>query len=569
MTMALKKLPIGVDTFEKIRARDFYYVDKTEFIMDLLDNWSEINLFTRPRRFGKSLNMSMLQAFFSYGCRKELFEGLAISERKDLCETYMGQFPVIFITLKDVEGRNFASAQTMMSEVLGREAARFSFLTDSDRLSEQQKERYQALLMIKNGCYGMSEDVMKLSLRTLSELLFAHYQQQVILLIDEYDVPLDKAYQNGYYDDMVSLIRSMFSSVLKSNPNLFFAALTGCLRISRESIFTGLNNLKVHSITDRRYKEYFGFTDDEVRDLLAYYGLSQNFDTVKQWYDGYQFGNISVYCPWDVINYCADAREDPNVYPQNYWVNTSGNALVRRFVDMASHQTKKEIEQLIAGECVIKQVRQELTYSELDTTIDNLWSVLFATGYLTYRQQMEDQRYELIIPNREIRNLFVEQIWNWFFATTKQDTSKLDAFCEAFPAGEAEAIQKLFSDYLWNTISIRDTAVKKDHKENFYHGVLLGLLSHREDWLLSSNAESGQGYSDILIETPMRMGVVVELKYAENGNLESACRQALAQIEQNHYDARLWSDGMQSVVKYGIACYKKNCMVVKSEISDF
>jgi hypothetical protein len=563
--MALKKLPVGIEKFSEFFTEDFYYVDKTGFIIELLENWGKVNLFTRPRRFGKSLNMSMLQTFFEIGCKTELFDGLKVAQRSDLCEKYMGKYPVISISLKDVDGLTFTSAFEGMRTTIGNESSRFSFLEESEKLTEMQKNRYRALVRIGNdGCFAMSEDVVKSSLRTLCELLSLHYEHQVILLVDEYDVPLDKAFRGGYYDEMVSLISNLFSNVLKSNNSLHFAVLTGCLRVSKESIFTGLNNLKVHSITDSRYEEYFGFTDSEVKELLSYYNLSQKYDTVKAWYDGYHFGNASVYCPWDVINYCDEARANPQVYPQNYWANTSGNALVRRFIDKATAQTKNEIESLVAGEQIEKEVNMGLTYSELEESIDNLWSVLLATGYLTCAEHVSGDSYKLTIPNQEIRNLFVKQIQKWFSDAVRKDTPKLDTFCEAFPTGDYETIESLFNDYLWNTISVRDTAVKKERKENFYHGILLGLLGHKENWLVTSNAESGEGYSDILIEVPeSRTGVVIELKYAENGKLETGCTEALDQIDEKQYDSELLSDGMQTIVKYGIACFRKHCKVSK------
>jgi hypothetical protein len=560
-----KPLPIGVDIFSKLINNGSYYVDKTMFIAELLEQNNEVTLFTRPRRFGKSLNMSMLKAFFEIGCQKELFDGLKIAKEKELCEEYMGKFPVIFISLKDVCGNSFASAENSLKYLIGNEAIRFSFLENSNSLTEMQKNMYKAIVRVGDeGSFIMSEDTMKSSLNTLCILLSKHYNRKVILLIDEYDVPLDKAFQNGYYDEMVALIRNMFSSVLKTNPNLQFAVLTGCLRVSKESIFTGLNNLRVLSITDVSYDEYFGFTDREVKELLEYYELSEHYDEIKTWYDGYKFGNASVYCPWDVINYCYDLRANPKAIPSTYWANTSGNALVRRFIDKSTCQTQKEIEQLISGESVVKPIRQELTYSELDGTIENLWSVLFLTGYLTQVRQVDESRYELTIPNKEIRGLFIDNIKNWFSDKIKSDVSKLDTFCEAFAKGDAATIERLFSDYLWNTISIRDTAAQKGRKENFYHGILLGLLSHKENWSVMSNEESGEGYSDILVEVPeSRIGIVIELKYAEGDKLEAACDEALSQINEKQYDSQLKLDGMHSVIKYGIACFRKHCKVVK------
>ena len=561
-----KKLPVGIDSFEKIIRQDFYYVDKTEMIGELLRDWGEVNLFTRPRRFGKSLNMSMLQAFFETGCDAELFRGLKISQDRELCQKYMGQFPVISVSLKNIEGARYQDAVEALRNVIGLEAMRFSFLADSDRLTDSEKELYKGYTEVRNGSFTMTESMITASLRNLSMLLFRHYGRQVILLIDEYDVPLDKAFQDGYYDAMVLLMRSMLGNGLKTNPNLYFAVLTGCLRIAKESIFTGLNNFNVLSVTSVQFDEYFGFTDEEVKEMLKYFNLSQHYDTVKEWYDGYLFGKQAVYCPWDVISYCKNLCADSSAMPEDYWSNTSSNSIVRRFIDKSGKQTKEEIERLIAGEAIVKEIKQELTYNELDKSIDHLWSVLFTTGYLTKRKRVDSRKYELMIPNREIRELFILQIQEWFADTAAADTNKLDELCRAFPEGNAEVIEKLFNDYLWNTISIRDTASAKEWKENFYHGILLGLLGHMGNWMVKSNEESGEGYSDILIEVPeSRTGIVIEMKYAEEGRLEYACRAALQQIEDRKYAARLISDGMASIVKYGIACYKKHCRVLKGE----
>ena len=561
-----KKLPVGIDSFEKIIRQDFYYVDKTEMIGELLRDWGEVNLFTRPRRFGKSLNMSMLQAFFETGCDEELFRGLKISQDRELCQKYMGQFPVISVSLKNIEGARYQDAVEALRNVIGLEAMRFSFLADSDRLTDSEKELYKGYTEVRNGSFTMTESMITASLRNLSMLLFRHYGRQVILLIDEYDVPLDKAFQDGYYDAMVLLMRSMLGNGLKTNPNLYFAVLTGCLRIAKESIFTGLNNFNVLSVTSVQFDEYFGFTDEEVKEMLKYFDLSQHHDTIKEWYDGYLFGKQAVYCPWDVISYCKNLCADSSAMPEDYWSNTSSNSIVRRFIDKSGKQTKEEIERLIAGEAIVKEIKQELTYNELDKSIDHLWSVLFTTGYLTKRKRVDSRKYELMIPNREIRELFILQIQEWFADTAAADTNKLDELCRAFPEGNAEVIEKLFNDYLWNTISIRDTASAKEWKENFYHGILLELLGHMGNWLVKSNEESGEGYSDILIEVPeSRTGIVIEMKYAEEGRLEYACRAALQQIEDRKYAARLISDGMTSIVKYGIACYKKHCRVLKGE----
>jgi len=557
-----KNLPIGIDGFQKIREQDFYYIDKTNLIKELLLKRGEVNLFTRPRRFGKSLNVSMLQSFFEIGSDAGLFDGLKIAQEKDLCEEYMGQFPVISITLKGIDRLTYEDALNALRNVIGTEAMRFSFLESSDKLTEPERNIYRALINMPNGVFNMPTELLMTSLQKLSALLSKHYGQKTIILIDEYDVPLDKAFGAGFYDEMVLAMRNFLGNALKSNEYLQFAVLTGCLRISKESIFTGLNNLKVHSIADARYDEYFGFTDEEVKELLAYYGLQDRYDVVKEWYDGYRFGNVSVYCPWDVINYCDAALADRQKEPENYWANTSGNAMVRRFIDKANQQTRKEIEQLIAGEVIEKAVNMELTYKDLDTSLENLWSVLFTTGYLTQCGKGASGEYRLAIPNREIRNLFVSQIKVWFEETTRADVPRIGKFCTAFLEQNAEMIEEMLNDYLWNTISIRDTAVHKGMKESFYHGMLLGLLRYEDSWYIRSNAESGEGFSDILIETSDRVGVVIEVKYAEDHDLDKWCARALEQIEQKHYASRLVEDGMKTVVKYGIAFYKKHCKVM-------
>lgn len=557
-----KKLPIGIDSFEKIIRHNFYYVDKTEMITELLHNWGEVNLFTRPRRFGKSLNMNMLQSFLEIGCDKSLFNGLKVSREKELCEEYMGKFPVISLTLKNVEGLNFESARKSLKNTLGMEAWRLSALAESSRLTEEEKNSYKALTVVDDhGDFKMSDATMEKALLILTVLLEKHYGKKAVLLIDEYDVPLDKAFQYGYYDEMVSLIRNMFGNVLKTNSSLFFAVLTGCLRIAKESIFTGLNNFNVFSITSVQFDEFFGFTDDEVAEMLKYFGLSDYHETIREWYDGYQFGKKAVYCPWDVISYCRNLCADPDAIPEDFWSNTSSNSIVSRFIDKANKQTRDEIENLISGETVIKEIKQELTYNELDKSIENLWSILFTTGYLTQRERINSRKLRLAIPNREIKELFELQIREWFQEKSSEDVKKLDKLCMAFPDGDAETIEDLFNDYLWNTISIRDTAVK-GRKENSYHGVLLGLLSHMENWAVWSNIESGEGYCDILLEVPEnRVGVVIEMKYAQEDRMEAACTEALKQIEQRQYAARLKSDGMKNIVNYGIACYRKHCKV--------
>ena len=560
-----KKLPIGIDGFEKIRTNNFYYVDKSMFIAELLQNWGEVNLFTRPRRFGKTLNLSMLKCFFEIGGRKELFNGLKISQEKELIEEYMGQFPVISVSLKSVDGLSFEAASAALRNIVGKEASRFQFLRESARLSENERERYEALIRVDQGVFAMNDELLVDSLLTLSQLLSKHYDQKVILLIDEYDVPLDKAFQAGYYDRMVSLIRNMLGNVLKTNDALFFAVLTGCLRISKESIFTGLNNLKVHTVSDSRYDEYFGFTDEDVSDLLDFYGLSSYKDIMKDWYDGYLFGKINVYCPWDVINYCDTLLSDEDAEPENYWANTSGNDIVRRLLKKADQTTKNEVEQLLNNKYIVKSVRQELTYRDIDSSIDNIWSVLYSTGYLTQCGRLPGKQLKLIIPNKEVHELFTDLVKEWFQEKTLSDSAKIHRFCKAFPAGEADIIQNMLHDYLWDSISIRDTAVRMDRKENFYHGMILGLLRSQENWLIQSNAETGEGYSDISIYTPEHIGIVIELKYAHDGNLEKACAKALQQIREKKYAVGLRRRGMERIITYGIAFYEKECMVVNGE----
>lgn len=557
-----KKLPIGIESFEEMVKQDFYYVDKSMFIAELLQNWGKVNLFTRPRRFGKSLNMSMLKAFFEIDGDKTLFSSLRISREKELCEIYMGKFPVIFITLKGVSSSCFEDAKTQLKMLIGAEAERFEFLSESSRLTVNDKEKYQALTRLEKGSYQMTDVVLEHSIYTLSQLLSKHYEEKAIILIDEYDVPLDRAFQAGYYDEMTSMLRNLFGNALKTNEALKFAVLTGCLRISKESIFTGLNNLKTNTITDARYDESFGFTDEDVAELLRFYDLSEYEASMREWYDGYQFGKTSVYCPWDVLNYCDALLCDKEAQPENYWGNTSGNAMVRRFVKMADRQTRGEIEQLIAGKAIVKNINQELTYNELDRSIENLWSVLLATGYLTQRGRTEERKYRLAIPNREIQDLFVSQIQTWFMDTARADTRKLEEFCKAFLKNDAATVERILRDYLWNSISIWDTAVRKGMKENYYHGLLVGILQYESSWEIESNAESGEGYCDISIRTPERIGVVIELKYAEHGNLEKGCEEALCQIKEKQYAASLKRDGMEEVTAYGVAFFKKNCKVV-------
>lgn len=563
---ATKKIPVGIENFQDMRKFNFYYIDKTNLIEQLLDNWSKVTLFTRPRRFGKTLNMSMLRSFFELGTDKSLFDGLYISKNKELCEEHMGKYPVIFFSLKSVEGLKFENARYRIIEMIGREAQRYEFLAESDKLSENEKAQYKALIALDNGKYTMDDDILISGIQMLSHLLYKHYGQKTVILIDEYDVPLDKAFENGYYKEMVSLIRGIFGMALKTNDSLQFAVLTGCLRISKESIFTGLNNFEVLSVLNTQYDEAFGFTDGEVKQILEDYDLSDHYPDVKEWYDGYHFGNTDIYCPWDVIRYCKNLCADPAALPEDFWSNSSGNAMVRRFIDKADIRTKNEIERLIAGEDIEKDISQELTYDEIDKSIENLWSVLFTTGYLTHKGCTESGRYRLAIPNKEVRNLFIRKIREWFSDVTRNDGKTLEEFCNAFVDRDPGKIEQIFGDYLWNTISIRDTATAKAKKENFYHGILLGLLGYKASWLIKSNAESGTGYSDILVEVPdNRTGIVIELKYAEDGDMDSACSRALEQIEEKEYVDKLRQDGMRNFIRYGIACFKKDCKVVIGE----
>ena len=556
--MESKKLPVGIDSFEKLRREDFYYIDKTGLIRDLLNNWGEVNLFTRPRRFGKTLNMSMLKSFFEIGADKTLFDGLLISQETALCEAYMGKFPVIFISLKGVDGLTFEDAYGMLRRIIRAEVSHHQYLRDSERISREEKEAFEEILGNK------AEDIED-SLRLLSQLLYQHYGQKTVLLIDEYDVPLDKAFHHGYYREMVALIRGLFGQALKTNEYLQFAVLTGCLRVAKESIFTGLNNFKVLSIIDPRFDEHFGFTDAEVKRLLADYGLESHFDEIKEWYDGYRFGDVDVYCPWDVINHVDLLRAKPDARPQAYWINTSGNDLVKDFVDEADATTQDEIERLVAGETIEKKVRLELTYPEVRESIDNLWSVLFTTGYLTYTEQTEDGSYRLKIPNREVREVYILQIQEWFKRSLEKERHTTQALCQALLEGDAEKASDELIMIMSGMISVLDAKAREKQKENFYHGLLLGLLRNASDWKILSNAEAGEGFSDILIEPRRKpnMGIVIEIKYAATfQGLGEACAKAMEQIKARRYGERLRNEGREDILAYGIAFHKKRCKAV-------
>ena len=568
------KLPVGIDDFRKLRESHFYYVDKTRLIEQLLLNWSEVTLFTRPRRFGKTLNMSMLKSFFDIGTDKALFDGLYISGNKELCDEYMGKFPVIFLSLKGVEGLTYDEAFEAFVRIMGKEVTRLSFLADSDKLTQIEQEQYKGLTIMKNGRLVFDKEKLISSLQLLSQLLYKHYGKKVVILIDEYDVPLDKAFQNGYYKEMVSLIRGLFGQALKTNEFLQFAVLTGCLRISKESIFTGLNNFKVMSITDSRFDEQFGFTDEEVRKLLSDYGMDSHFDEVKEWYDGYHFGRADVYCPWDVINHVDHLRDDSDAKPQTYWINSSGNSLVRRLINRADSSTKDEIERLIAGEAIEKVIRLDLTYDEIDNTIDNIWSVLFTTGYLTKVGEVklpdsESYAYKLVIPNKEVREVFVLQIQEWFKAVVANDNDTMNLLSKAILDKDETILARQLNIVMGRMISILDTKAPDDMKENFYHGLLLGLLrGSNPDWLIKSNRESGDGFSDMLIkpENP-DLGIVIEVKYAkEFKGLDAACDAAMAQIKQKRYDETLRDEGRCDILVYGIAFCRKRCKVVGEKL---
>ena len=560
------KLPVGIDNFEKIRQNGFYYVDKTSLIEQLFSNWGEVNLFTRPRRFGKTLNMSMLKYFFEIGTDRSLFDGLHICANEKICSEHMGKYPVIFLSLKNAEGLNFDTAKYQMVELIAREAERFPFLAKDTNLSDRDREKYRVLTAFADGHYQMSDDVLYGSLQTLSELLYKHFSQKTVILIDEYDVPLDKAFQHGYYREMVALIRALFGRALKTNEALAFAVLTGCLRVSKESIFTGLNNFKILSITDSRFDEQFGFTDKEVQKLLADYHLEARFSETKEWYDGYRFGNVDVYCPWDVINHIDRIKDDPNARPEAYWINTSGNDLVKRFVDKANRTTRNEIEQLIAGNAIEKMLRLDLTYDEIDNSIENLWSVLFTTGYLTQTGMTEDGAYRLVIPNREICEVFKLQIQEWFKKSIFSNTEQLTAFWKAFEEGNTDGVEMYLNRIMSNSISVFDIKTGEGKKEISYHNLLVGILTGNADWLVKSNVEAGEGFADIIVETEdPNAGIVVELKYTKDyDEMEQACRAALDQINDRRYQEYLLNDGRKDITLYGIAFCKKRCKAMAS-----
>ncbi len=558
------RLPVGIENFEEIRTNDYYYVDKTKLIERVLQNKSKAYLFTRPRRFGKTLNLSMLKCFFEIGANKALFDGLYISRNQQICEDHLGKYPVIFLTLKDVDGFDFKTAKYQIIELIAKEASRFKCLLESNQLDRSDKEAYSALIKSTSGKFEMDDDTLYGSLKTLSELLYKHYNKKVVVLIDEYDVPLDKAFQNGYYKEMTSLIRFLFGKVLKTNDYLEFAVLTGCLRISKESIFTGLNNFKVLSITDTRFDETFGFTDQEVKDILSYFEIEDRYQETKEWYDGYHFGNVDVYCPWDVINHVDKVNEDFNAVAELYWINSSGNDLVKRFVDKSNRTTRYEIEQLIAGKAIEKQIRLDLTYDEIDNSIDNLWSVLFTTGYLTYVGMSEEGKYQLVIPNKEVKEVFQLQIQEWFQNKIFSNVDALQNFWKDLECANTEEIERYLNQVLSNSISLYDAKGNEKERENSYHNLLVGILSGNADWLVKSNVEAGEGFADIIVETGnLDSGIVLELKYAkELKDVNDMCATAIQQIKEKRYFEYLLNEGRRNILLYGITFCKKRCKVV-------
>lgn len=562
-------LPLGIELFNEIRNGKFYYIDKTQLIEQLLDQWGKVNLITRPRRFGKTLNMSMLKFFFEIGTDKTLFDGLHISQRRDLCDEYMGKFPVVSLTLKGVEGLTFEKAKNKLLQLVALEADRFDFLKNSDKLTDNEKQRYGALVRIQDGKYSMDEDTLESALQTLSELLYRHYGQKVIILIDEYDVPLDKAFQNGYYREMVALIRAVLGQALKTNDALQFAVLTGCLRVSKESIFTGLNNFRVLSITDAGLDEQFGFTEGEVQALLEAYHLESHMTEIKEWYDGYRFGDADIYCPWDVVNYVAALVKEPDTEPESYWINSSGNDLVKRFIDKADKTTRDEIERLLAGETIEKNIRLDLTYDEIDNSIDNVWSVLFTTGYLTQVGKPKHGNYTLRIPNEEVRQVFKNQIREWFKNTVQKDTEGLRPFWKAFLEGNAHDIEDILTKTMGRTISVLDPKGSETEKENFYHAFLSGMLVNNSHWGVFSNKEAGTGFADLIVETDdPNAGIIIELKSADRiTDLDGACQRAMTQIHDRGYADYLRNEGRNDIWAYGIAFFKKRCKVVAEKLN--
>ncbi|NFO46435.1 AAA family ATPase [Clostridium botulinum] len=558
--MKLKALPIGVDSFEKLITRDYYYIDKTLLIKDLLDNKAYVNLFTRPRRFGKTLNMSMLQYYFEK--REEnnsyLFENLNIMEAGEEYISHMGQYPVINLSLKSAKQPNFELAYISIARRIAEEYKRHEYILKSENL-KNEKERFFKILK-EQGDEGDYTD----SIFFLSQCLEKYHNKKVIILIDEYDVPLENAFFEGFYDKMIAFLRSLFESALKTNSSLEFSVITGCLRISRESIFTGLNNLNIVSILNDRYAEHFGFTDDEVKKILKDYKLEEKYSVIKEWYNGYIFGSTNVYNPWSVVKYVYDLLPNINVFPSSYWANTSSNSIVKSLIEKADSVTKKEIELLIEGKTIEKRVHEDITYDEMYDSMENLWNFMFFTGYFKKvgeRMDEEDNHYiTLKIPNKEVKYIFKNKILKWFHDKVKvKDLSKMYS---AIFSKDVETFQKELNAMLRQTISFNDAY------ENFYHGFTLGVLANMHDFLVKSNREAGDGRSDIFIKSLsiFEPCVILELKVCDKPkDIFKKCDEALAQIDAKNYEEELKEEGYENIIKYGISFYRKDCVIKVKE----
>lgn len=559
--MDFRPLPIGVDDFSKVIQGAYYYVDKTLLIKELLDRKGEVNLFTRPRRFGKTLNISMLRYFFDCSVQNgaDLFSETKILKAGEKYSAHMGKYPVISLSLKALKQPTFSLSFDMLKRTLKKEYDRhWEVIAAGGKLTSSELERYEKIRDLK----GEDADYY-IALEFLSECLYRTYHQKVVILIDEYDVPLENAYFAGFYGEMTGLIRSLFESALKTNPNLEFAVITGCLRISRESIFTGLNNLKIMSLTSNDYAEHFGFTQGEVDQILEYYGINACRETMKKWYDGYIFGEEAVYNPWSVINYTEACWRKADALPSPYWSNTSSNSIIRKLVESANLGVRQEIELLIAGESIEKPVHEDITYEDIDSTQDSLWNFLFFTGYLkkiSERMKEETRYIKMAIPNSEVRYIYKTTILRWFEEKIQQ--KDLSAFYNSILEGNTSLMEETLSDSLMETISFYD------YQEDFYHGFLAGMLKNIGNYIVLSNRESGTGRPDILLKYPSIRGkaVILELKAAKSyQELEAACEDALAQIEDRRYEEGLRQEGYRNIIKYGVAFYKKECMVKIAE----
>ena len=551
------KLPVGIENFEDIRKLGFYYIDKTKLIEQLLQNWGKVNLFTRPRRFGKTLNMSMLRTFFEIGMDKSLFEGLYISKNKELCDEYMGKYPVIFLSLKGIDGLTFEEAIIRITTIIKNEARRHHYLKNSDKLIEEEIKQFQSLLD------GKADDITD-SIRLLSELLCKHYGKKTIILIDEYDVPLDKAFQKGYYDEMVRFIRSLFESALKTNSALEFSVITGCLRISKESIFTGLNNLAVNSILSNKYSESFGFVQYEVDELMEYYNIEEKSQLMKKWYDGYLFGKSEVYNPWSVLNQVKEWSEDKDISAIPWWTNTSSNNIIRTLVSQADNETKDIIENLIHGGSVETVLKETVTYGDLTENNENIWSFLFFTGYLKIKEIVktgevigEPTIYSLVIPNLEIKSCYTDIIIQ-YFEIYKKAINK-DNLYKALLGRNAQDFAEQITDLLRKTISYYDST------ESFYHGLISGLLSGNVYYKVESNRETGDGRSDLALyqQDVAQNAVILEFKVCgKNETADEAAKRALKQINDRDYASKAREDGYKNIIKYGVAFKGKMCYAI-------